>query len=371
MVLVSDKKMAKNLTLAIDEVLNPTIFMNALNTDDFSLLRFDFEIDTAYLTSDQSIDALTTYTNIKELDNTDPRNTLLILLFPQNAEFDLDTIILSRVDALFLANTPFLVHQISKIVTLKNSNLILARELKHSEEEVAHQRRKSSEIEILKNAIVRNVSHELRTPLLQVKSAVALIAEDSDDTKLVNYAQYAVARLETHIKNITMLGHSLDISPSPIILRESIEYAKRNLTRIWTFRDEVPNIQILLDKGLPPILADKQGLSTALQLLIDNALKFSDKNGIKVTAKEVGDKVRVAIHDEGIGIDQDKIKNIFDSFYQVDATSTRPYGGTGVGLALVKIILDYHGVDIQVESKVGEGSTFWFDIPALDMSSFK
>jgi signal transduction histidine kinase len=121
----------------------------------------------------------------------------------------------------------------------------------------------------------------------------------------------------------------------------------------------------LIDSDLPPIMADKQGLSTVLQQLLDNALKFSEKNGkdVEVIGKREGDKAYIAVRDYGIGIPEDKLKNIFDLFYQVDSSSTRPYGGLGVGLALVKLILEHHGTKIEVISQLDEGSTFYFYLP--------
>jgi signal transduction histidine kinase len=116
------------------------------------------------------------------------------------------------------------------------------------------------------------------------------------------------------------------------------------------------------------MMADKQGLGTVLQLLLDNGLKFSEEN-VEVTAEQVGDKVRIAIRDYGIGIAQDQREKIFDTFYQVDSSATRRYGGTGVGLAIVRLILERHQIQVKVDSVVGQGSTFWFLMPVADLHS--
>lgn len=237
-------------------------------------------------------------------------------------------------------------------------------ELRQLQSEVQLLRRNSDEIEVLKNAIVRNVSHELKTPLLQVKSAVSLLAEDLGSSKLIDYATDATARLELLVRNITLLGSSLDINPGPVIVRDAIESARRNLRRIWQRKDETERIVVLLENHLPPVLADKQGLSTVLQLLIDNALKFSKKN-IEVCAQRSEDSVELTIRDYGIGIAKDQLELIFDLFYQVDHSSTRRYGGTGVGLAIVKLILDRHNTKILVESSENIGSSFSFRLPII------
>lgn len=235
------------------------------------------------------------------------------------------------------------------------------------------QKRASNEIELLKNAIVRNISHELKTPLLQVKSAVSLLGEidpNSDQRdKVVELAKNATARLEGLVKNITLLGSSLDINIGPIILRDTVEYTRRNLVRILQRPvEDVERVQLHIVDNLPPVYADKQGLTMVFQLLLDNALKFSKAPGVvDVVIERVGTSARVEIRDHGIGIEAEKLKHIFEIFYQVDNSTTRRYGGAGVGLALVKLILEAHKTDIHVKSKPGQGSTFWFDLPLVEL----
>ncbi len=265
-------------------------------------------------------------------------------------------------------NTPALASQITTCLRLHEENRQLHQTIAQLQEQIHKQQRTSDEIEVLKNAIVRNVSHELRTPLLQVKSAVTLIGEDVSDKKLVNFAENAMARLEMLVKNITMYGQSLDLRVGPIILRDTVEFARRSLSRVWGRRNEAARIQLKLEENLPPVLADKQGLSTVMQLLMDNALKFSGKDQpIEVIGSLRGDYVYIAVRDYGIGIAQDKLQDIFESFYQVDSSSTRRYGGMGIGLALVKLILDHHNTEIHVDSELGKGSTFWFLLPWVDL----
>lgn len=244
-----------------------------------------------------------------------------------------------------------------KVETLSKDNQLL-------DTEFQNQRRAAAEIEILKNAIVRNVSHELKTPLLQVKSAVSLLSEGVKDPKLMDYATNATTRLETLVKNITLLGSSLEMNPGPVIVRDAVEYSRRNLRRIWQHKDEVDRIKVELDMNTPPVHADKQGLSTVLQLLMDNALKFS-KEDVNIGAAHIGDHIRVWVKDYGIGIPKDQRDKIFDSFYQIDNSATRRYGGTGVGLAIVRLILEHHNSTIVVESEEGKGSTFSFMLPVV------
>jgi signal transduction histidine kinase len=264
----------------------------------------------------------------------------------------------------------YLDHQLQSVLRLRRENRALldrerqlSRQLADSEENLRKHKRMLQEIEVLKDAIVRNVSHELKTPLLQVKSAVSLMAEDVKNQELSTYAINATARLETLVKNITLLGGSLDYNPGPVIVRDTIEYARRNLGRIWNVRDDIERIKVTLDDHLPAVNADKQGLSTALQLLMDNALKFSkdaENRSVEVCAVLSGQYVRFSVRDYGIGIPDDQIGSIAEAFYQGDSSSTRRYGGMGIGLAIVSLILERHGSHLTVESEEGIGSTFSF-----------
>lgn len=243
---------------------------------------------------------------------------------------------------------------------------VLTEENQRISQELQKQKHTSSELELLKNAIVRNVSHELKTPLLQVKSAVSLISEDVKESKLIDYAMNATSRLELLVKNITLLGGSLDINLGPVIIRDAVEYSRRNLRRIWQYKDEADRIVAEIQDNLPPVLADKQGLSTVLQLLMDNALKFSKEN-IEISAKSLENQVAISVRDFGIGIPKDQIDQIFDSFYQVDNSPTRHFGGTGVGLAIARLILERHNTFVTVESDLGKGSVFTFTLPVFKM----
>lgn len=227
-------------------------------------------------------------------------------------------------------------------------------------------KRVSDEVTLLKNAIVRNVSHELKTPLLQVKSAVALLAEDARDKRLADYATSATSRLEGVVKNISQLADSLDLSMGPVLVRETIDFAIRNLRRSWEHKDDIPRIKVDIEANLPLVHGNKQGLGTILQLLMDNALKFSTAD-IEVSACRFGKEVQIAVKDHGIGIAKDKFEQIFESFYQIDSSETRRYGGAGVGLAIVRLILERHDVKINVESQEGVGSTFSFLLPVADI----
>ncbi|MCB9454978.1 MAG: HAMP domain-containing histidine kinase [Anaerolineaceae bacterium] len=254
--------------------------------------------------------------------------------------------------------------------TLSQRNSQLETQNAQLNETLSRSQRVASEINLLKDAIVSTVSHELKTPLLQVKSSVALLGENAGNTDLLlQYAQVAVTRLEAVINNIVRLAESLNMDSQhlgPVLIRESIDYAIRNLRRSWEHKDDTERIRIDLPKSLPPVQAYKQGLAIALQMLLDNALKFSD-GPVIISAHKVGHQIHFSVTDNGIGIPKNKIGQIFDSFYQVDATSTRQRGGIGVGLAIVRYIMERHNSRIEVDSQEGKGSTFSFTLPIAEI----
>jgi signal transduction histidine kinase len=103
-----------------------------------------------------------------------------------------------------------------------------------------------------------------------------------------------------------------------------------------------------------------------VEQLLDNAIKFTPAGGlIKIETTPVQQNVMVKVTDTGIGIPDNRIDEIFEPFHQLDGSSTRHYGGTGLGLALARSIVDAHGSKIQVESYVGQGSSFSFALPAV------
>jgi signal transduction histidine kinase len=252
--------------------------------------------------------------------------------------------------------------------TLKK-NQQLADELARRNEEAERTLRESREVLILKDTIVRNVSHELRTPMLQIKSSVAMLAEDAraaspnGQSSLADHATAATAKLESVVQNITQLAASLNVKLEPFQLSDAVNSVTRQLARQWASAGGVERI-VTQVHDIPPLTGDRGGVTQVLRQLIDNGLKFSPNGGpVEIIAERNDSHVCIAVRDHGIGIPQDQMDRIFQAFYQVDSTSTRPFGGTGVGLAIVKLLLDAMGTKISVESKIGEGSTFSFLLP--------
>jgi len=131
-------------------------------------------------------------------------------------------------------------------------------------------------------------------------------------------------------------------------------------------RFKLPHISLECDLSpdLPNVRADASLVERALLLLLDNAVKFSPDGGlIALRARPEGGMMHIEVQDQGIGIPADAIPNLFTSFYQVDGSTTRRFGGAGLGLSIVKRIVTAHDGQVGVHSVEREGSTFYFTLP--------
>ncbi len=118
-----------------------------------------------------------------------------------------------------------------------------------------------------------------------------------------------------------------------------------------------------IPQGLPKVKADSVKLKQVMLNLVSNAIKFTEEGEVLVSAVREDGFVRLSVEDSGVGIKKADMEHIFDQFRQADGTSTRKFGGTGLGLAISKKIVEMHGGRIWVESRVGEGSAFYFTVP--------
>jgi signal transduction histidine kinase len=255
---------------------------------------------------------------------------------------------------------------------LQESNRNLERRVSERTSELRRALERLTEVNQLKTNLISNVSHELRTPLAHVKGYVELLEErdlgdlTAEQEKAMTVISRATSRLERLIEDLIAFstasreGMDLELQESDLnqlvgtVYERSTEKAKRAEVKL----------KLSTDDGLPPIRVDLEKLSWVLYQLVDNAIKFTPAGGqVKLWIKRVDSFVTIAVSDTGIGIPQDKLEEVFEPFHQLDGSPTRRYGGTGLGLALVKQIVSAHGSHIQVESQVDSGSTFRFELP--------
>lgn len=220
----------------------------------------------------------------------------------------------------------------------------------------------------LKSDFVSNVSHELRTPLASIKGFAATILDDPEMPDEVLREFVGIIDDESD-KLIFIINDILDISK---IMSGHMNYELRD----QPFERTVEAVVALLDiqarkKGLAlifdlidPVIArfDHHRMSQVLTNIVGNAIKFTDTGSVRLTQWLADDELHLAVTDTGIGISDDQLPHIFDKFYRVENV-VHTKEGTGLGLALVRTIVEHHGGRIEVVSREGEGSTFTVHLP--------
>lgn len=218
-----------------------------------------------------------------------------------------------------------------------------------------------SSIETLRSDFVANVSHELKTPLAVMQSYGALLSETGlDEKKRIEYAggiKDAASHLSSLITNILRLNKLENQQIAPVSkkydLSEQLAQCMLGFEDAWEKKGL--DIEAEIEDGIY-ISSDAEMMSLVWNNLFSNAIKFTDNGKISLSAKRDGNMAVVKISDTGCGISAEVGKRIFDKFYQGD--TSRATRGNGLGLALVKRIIDITGCDISVYSEVSVGTTF-------------
>lgn len=231
-----------------------------------------------------------------------------------------------------------------------------------------------TELNRLKANFISTVSHELRTPLTHLKGYLELLA-NGEIGMLSDEQQAAIAvmlrseaRLERLIDDLIQFSlvsrgemslntsqvHLLDLARAAVVQLESKARTK-NIT-----------LELRTPEVLPDVIVDEEKIGWVLSQLLDNAIKFTPKGGEVAFILTVEmDQIKVTVRDNGIGIPPERTAEIFIAFHQLDSSSTRQQGGTGLGLALVRRILQAHGSEIEVQSTEGQGASFTFSLPGV------
>ncbi len=226
------------------------------------------------------------------------------------------------------------------------------------------------QVDKLKDEFLANTSHELRTPLNGIIGIVESLIDrhkqqSADATesnlKLIFSSGKRLASLVDDILDFSkMKNQSLALDLAAVELRPLVDVV------LATSRTLIGNKPLELvneiDATLPLVLADENRLQQILFNLVGNAIKFTESGTVSVSAKDSGGEVEIGVSDTGIGIPDDKLERIFESFEQVDGGSTRAYGGTGLGLTVTRQLVELHGGKVSVESTVDKGSVFSFTL---------
>ncbi|MEW5870231.1 MAG: ATP-binding protein [Chloroflexota bacterium] len=260
---------------------------------------------------------------------------------------------------------------------LNEANRDLQRRVEERTQELQHALERLSELNRLKSNFIANISHELRTPLTHIKGYLDLLSDGGlgpltqAQTEALGVLKRAETRLERLIEDLiqfslTSRGDlSLDVKEVQIdrLVEALAERARPSAqSRQIAFSTVLP-------RHLPPVKADEDKIGWVIDQLIDNALKFTQAGGKVAVKVNIENKlVTIAVMDSGIGIPEERVNEIFEPFHQLDGDATRRYSGTGLGLAMVRRIIEAHGAQIRVRSAVNKGSRFEFSLPVADQA---
>ncbi|KAF0111588.1 MAG: Integral membrane sensor signal transduction histidine kinase [Chloroflexi bacterium] len=261
---------------------------------------------------------------------------------------------------------------------LQQSNQTLERRVQERTAELEKAYQKLSELTKLKVNFISNISHELRTPMTHVKGYIDLLLNDDfgalnvDQFQAVEVLKRASERLGRLIDDLILFStaetSSIQINKENFDIRlVAAEVIARN-----TSPANQKNIRLWLDCNEERLqaFADSDRIRWVVNQLVENALKYTQMDGevfLRLTRGPA--EVVVSVSDSGIGIDPSQFEEIFEPFHQLDGSSTRKQGGTGLGLTLAKKIVEAHGSKIFVTSTPGKGSKFEFRLkekPRLD-----
>jgi signal transduction histidine kinase len=257
---------------------------------------------------------------------------------------------------------------------LQEANQTLELRVQQRTHELEEAYQKLSELSKQKANFVQNISHELRTPMTHLKGYLGLLRSgdlgemNNDQKQALDVMSNSSDRLERLIEDLIMFAmmdqKRVTLEKAPVRINDLILKALENIRKKT---DPLIQLNSELTPENPWVDVDSQKILWAITELIRNSIKFTPSNGaVKITSVAGVKKVEITVKDTGVGIPLDQIKKIFEPFYQIDGSTSRKVGGTGLGLSLVQEIFQAHGSEVKVESTPGEGSRFFFNLETKD-----
>lgn len=235
---------------------------------------------------------------------------------------------------------------------------------------------KEVEVDRLKSEFVSTVSHELRTPMTSIKGYADLMlmgAAGQLTDPQIKYLQVIKSnadRLHDLVNDLLNISRietgktTLDLRPLDI--SQIVEQIVSHIEGRIQHEEKEMTIHTSLAPGLPLVNADRVRVIQILTNLADNAFNYTPENGnIQIDVLATDNFVFISVSDDGIGIADDNIDKIFDRFYRAEDADVQKVAGTGLGLAIVQSFIEMHGGHLEVESKIGKGSTFTFNLPIV------
>lgn len=222
----------------------------------------------------------------------------------------------------------------------------------------------------LQSEFIGNVSHEVRNPIFAISGYLeALASPKLDDERRKSFAEKGLLNLQrlgnlfNDLIEIARLEYREDIIQARVFDLAALIAEAAEMLRP---KAEEKDIRLLVANPPTLVRADRNRIRQVFVNLIDNAIAYSDEGAIRCRLRRRLDKIRVEVVDTGRGIGDEHLERIFERFYRIDPGRSRRSGGTGLGLSIVKQILQAHGEPIHVESTLGRGTRFWFELPHVE-----
>ena len=226
-------------------------------------------------------------------------------------------------------------------------------------------------LDIEKDRFISIAAHELKTPLTALHGFSQLLQDEriarnpEKRKKFLKIIEEETMRLGNLVTNVLELSRfdlgTLKITIEEVNIPELLNSVKEQM--VENAKEKGLKLKVEIDEKLPKIKTDKEKLREILINLVHNSIKFTEKGGIKIGCKKVGDYVEFSVADTGLGIPKKSQSKIFTRFFQVESPYTRKTKGSGLGLSVCKALVEVLGGKIWFKSKVGKGTTFYFTIP--------
>lgn len=255
--------------------------------------------------------------------------------------------------------------EIPKIGLLKELILSIKKMVKNLKNQIA----KSIKLEKYKSEFLQNITHEIKTPITAINSAIELIDTRNSineiDKECLDIIQFQVKSIDKLVNDILCLSE-IEVAKN----NDDNNFEKVELNGLikkvvdeFSYTDMEINFE---PKELVTIKGDKNLLSVAISNILSNAIRYSKTDKIDIVLNENNDNVELIVKDYGVGIEKEHLDNIFERFYRVDKNRSRKLGGSGLGLSIVKNIIELHSGKIKAESEINHGAEFIIDLPITE-----
>jgi len=225
----------------------------------------------------------------------------------------------------------------------------------------------------VKSDFVNNMTHELKTPISTIGLSSEMLMDNdftNDPERLKKYAKVIYKenkRLEQQVERVLNMAkldrNELELQIEEVNMHELIEDTAENFRFNQTLAGGEIELELIAQR--PVVKVDLVHITNVLFNLLDNAVKYSeDTTKVKINSKNVDKGIEIRVEDNGIGIEKEKLKQVFDQFYRVPTGDQHDVKGFGLGLFYMKLIIEKHGGKISAQSKLGQGSSFTFWLPS-------